>query len=87
MISGMNNKDFVRALSLKTGLKVDAARELAAATFESFADVIVETGAVGVKGLGVFELRQRRERTMVNPTTGKEMQIEARQTVHLRPTK
>lgn len=83
----MNNKDFLKALGRKTGLKTAEAKELQEQTFESLAEVLIERGAVMVKGLGVFELRQRRERTMVNPTTGREMVIEARQTVHLRPTK
>lgn len=66
----MNNKEFLQALSARTGM---TQKELSPLT-ERFGGVMVETmeeaDTVNAQGFGVFEVRKRMERISVRPDTG-----------------
>ena len=66
----MNNKEFITALSQRTGYKVDDTQSLVRTVVHAIVDSLTEGDSVGISGLGTFEVRKRMERISTNPGTG-----------------
>lgn len=60
-------------------------KHIVEAYFEVISEALVEGRNVRIKGLGSFEVRQKRERPGRNVHTGEEVMIEARRVVMFHP--
>lgn len=81
----MNNKDFIAALSARTGLTAARTSKLTAALARTIADRLDDETALTVQGFGTFEVRKKQERIMVSPTTGKRRLIPPKLVLTFRP--
>ncbi len=63
----MNNKDFINALASRTGLTAKDSQKLATTFAESIADKLDDESQLAVQGFGVFEVKKKMERVVVNP--------------------
>ena len=82
----MNNKEFISKLAQRC--KMSVAESTAAVNI--FTNVITErlkeNDQINISGIGVFEVKTRRERVSVNPKTGQRMLIPPKIAPSFRPS-
>lgn len=71
----MNNKDFIAELSQRSGYSQDNTQRLVRCVIEAMASRFDEGESVTVPLFGSFELKNRMERIVVNPSTGQKMMV------------
>lgn len=71
----MNNKEYIAALSRRTGYSQDDTQRMVRTIVEAVAQRFDDGEGVAVAGFGSFELKKRMERVTVNPSTGKRMLV------------
>lgn len=65
----MNNKEFINALSVRCDLSTKEAKQLVESMVSVFANALEETPSISIPGFGIFEVKKRNERVIVNPST------------------
>ena len=83
----MNNKEFILALSKRTGLKTDETQNRVRTVVSSVIENLCEGENVTFSNLGTFEVKKRLERIMVNPGTGQKMLVPPKLVVNFRNKK
>ena len=71
----MNNKEYISALSQRCGYSLDDTQKLVRSVIESMAQRFDDGDGVSVDDFGVFEVKKRNERIVVNPSTGQKMMV------------
>lgn len=71
----MNNKDFIAELSQRSGYSQDNTQRLVRCVIEAMASRFDEGENVTVPSFGTFELKNRMERVVTNPSTGQKMMV------------
>lgn len=71
----MNNKEYIAELSRRTGYSQDSTQRMVRAVIEAMAQKFDDGESVSVPDFGTFELRNRMERIVVNPSTGQRMMV------------
>lgn len=75
----MTKKEFVEIFQAKAGLESKAQTErVLSAFFGSVEEVLVKGDEISFLGFGKFEVTERAARIGRNPSTGEEIQIEAK---------
>ena len=64
----MNNKDFTNALAGASGLPQKTVQKLTAQLAAAMADLLDADTSLAVQGFGVFEVKKKMERIVVNPS-------------------
>ena len=65
----MTNKVFIQSLAKRMNLDEDEVAVLADNFVSTFVQEVVTGGLVSIQGFGNFELKEKAERKMYNPTT------------------
>ena len=81
----MNNKDFISALSAKTGYNSKEIAQMAADVVSAITNELTEENAVGITGFGIFEVKKKLERVLVNPATKQRMLVPPKMVVSFKP--
>ena len=81
----MNNKEFIADLSSRTKRSSKDTASLVSATVSAIISELTEENAVVVPSFGTFEVKKKRERVLVNPTTKQRMLIPPKMTVIFKP--
>lgn len=81
----MNNKEFIAALSQKTGIAVADTQSLVRTAMNGIVDLLCEDNSVTVSGLGTFDVKKRMERVIVNPASGQKMLVPPKLVVNFKP--
>lgn len=71
----MNNKEFISEVAGKIATTPQQCQKMVHELADTLASVLEMDNEVVVAGLGSFETRQKKERVMVNPSTGKKMLV------------
>lgn len=71
----MNNKEFLAELSRKTGFSAEMAQRMLLNVVDAMGDSFLEGDSLQVPNFGVFELKNKKERIIVNPTTSQRMLV------------
>ena len=74
----MNKSDLILQVARATGLTRAVSETVVTAVFERITEALVKGEGVELRGLGTFEVRQRRARVGRNPKTGAQVQFPAR---------
>lgn len=82
----MNNKEFVAELAQRSGYTQDNVQKLVRCVVESMASCFDDAIGVTIPGFGVFEVKNRMERIVVNPSTGKRMMIPPKLVLNFKPS-
>ncbi len=82
----MNNQQLNAQLSRKSGITAIEAAALQTACIDKIIEEISKGNTVLLQGLGNFDLKEKSERKMYNPTTKDYQVIPARQTLGFRPS-
>ena len=81
----MNNKEFIAALSKKTGYKAENTQNMVRTALYSIVDVLSDGQYVNIGGLGTFEVKKRMERIITNPGTGQKMLVPPKLVANFKP--
>lgn len=81
----MNNKDFIHAIAQSMGISTKEANLLTATFIQDFADHADDGTTFAVQGFGSFEVKKKKERIVVNPTTKSRMLIPPKLVLSFRP--
>ena len=74
----MNNKDFVARLAADTNSDAKTVQKLVNDALEELFCIFDEGNDLMIHGFGIFELKKRKERIIVNPVTMKRMLVPPR---------
>lgn len=83
----MNKNVLINMLSVEFNMTKTQAKAIMDRIIDAIADSLLQEQKVRLSGLGVFEVRVRKERTGRMPMTGEEITIPSRKVVGFRPSK
>lgn len=83
----MNKNVLINMLSVEFNMTKTQAKAIMDRIIDAIADSLSQEQRVRLSGLGVFEVRVRKERTGRMPMTGEEITIPSRKVVGFRPSK
>ncbi|MBQ0072837.1 MAG: HU family DNA-binding protein [Prevotella sp.] len=81
----MNNKEFISALSKKTGYKIDDTQNIVRSAVITIIEQLSEGETVNMSGLGTFDVKKRLERVISNPGTGQKMLVPPKLVTNFKP--
>ena len=73
----MTKADLIEAVAKSADLTKKDAGAAVNATFDAIRDALAKGGSVTVTGFGTFDVRHRKARQGVNPSTGEKIKIAA----------
>lgn len=82
----MNTDDFISSLSEKTGRDADDTARLVSSLTDIIVGGMQDGKAVSLQGFGIFEVKKRPEKIVVNPTTGKRILYPPKLVIGFRPS-
>ena len=82
----MNNKEFISRLSKRTSLSVADVNANVEALLSAMVERLKDNDQLNISGFGVFEVKMRNEKVLVNPKTGQRMLIPPKLVPAFRPS-
>lgn len=82
----MNNKEFINELARHNEIKTADAQRWMNTLLSSMGDHFQEGDAVQLPNFGVFEVKKKLERIIINPSTGQRMLVPPKLTLAFKPT-
>ena len=82
----MNNKEFISALAKKTGVTVGDATANVETLLSTIIASLKDNDQLNISGFGVFEVKMRKEKVLVNPKSGERMLIPPKLVPTFRPS-
>lgn len=83
----MNKSELIVAVAKDAGITKKAASDAVEATFSAIQNALTEGEKVTLVGFGTFEVRDRKERQGINPSTGEPLTIPATKVPAFKPGK
>ncbi|MBR1594126.1 MAG: HU family DNA-binding protein [Alloprevotella sp.] len=77
----MTNKDFLSSMTAQTGMKKAEVQRLVQHFTTALAENMEDGDTTAIKGFGVFEMKKKLERIVVNPATHRRQLVPPRQTI------
>lgn len=71
----MNNKEFIAEVAGRTSISAKQCQDMVNLLAETMVSALEVDNEVVVAGLGNFEIKQKKERVMINPSNGKKMLV------------
>jgi len=71
----MNNKQFITELAKRMGYSTQETQQNVYQLIDAMGDSFQEGNTISVLNFGIFEVKKRMERIIVNPTTGQRLLI------------
>ena len=81
----MNNKDYIAALSQKTGYTQADTQQMVRTIIEQMSHTLEDGDTVQITGFGSFEVRKRLERIVINPSTQQRMLVPPKRVINFKP--
>lgn len=81
----MNNKDFIGELSRKSGYSAADTQRMVNDIVNVMSDCFIEGDAVSLPNFGLFEVKKKMERIMVNPSTQQRMLVPPKLVLGFKP--
>ena len=81
----MNNKEFIAEVAERTGMKTSRAQQLMDTLLSAMGDSFMEGDAVQLPHFGMFEVKKKMERIMVNPSSGQRMLVPPKLVLGFKP--
>ena len=82
----MNNKDFILELSRRLGYTGKETASVLSALVAEMTEQLVDENVISIQGFGMFEVKKKLERVVVNPTTQQRMLLPPKLVVNFRPS-
>ena len=81
----MNNKEFIQRLSGRMGYTTSDTQRMVTNIIDRMSDGFQEGNSVDIPGFGVFEIKKKLERIMVNPSTQQRMLVPPKLVLNFKP--
>ena len=81
----MNNKGFINELSTQTGLSAKDAASYSALLVSNLSQHLAEEDNVNISGFGLFEVKRKMERIIINPASKQRMLVPPKIVVGFKP--
>lgn len=81
----MNNKEFIAALSKKSGYSLEDTQKLVRGVLDAMCANFEDGEAVSIANFGSFEVKKRLERMIVNPQSKQRMLIPPKLVLNFKP--
>lgn len=81
----MNNKEFIAELARRTGRRNNDTQALVDTLLNAMGDSFMEGDAVQLPNFGMFEVKKKLERIMVNPVSGQRMLVPPKLVLGFKP--
>ncbi len=82
----MNNKEFIAELALRTGFSQADTQKLVNTVVDEMGNHFCAGNTVSVSAFGVFEVKKRLERVVMNPSTGRRMLVPPKMVLGFKPS-
>lgn len=83
----MNKAELIASVAEKSGITKKAAGDAVEAVFATISESLAQEEKVTIVGFGTFEVRARKERMGLNPSTKEEIKIPATKVPAFKPGK
>lgn len=81
----MNNKEFITELSTRSGFTQEDTQKLVNNVIDAMTEKFANGDSVSVTNFGIFEIKKRFERVMINPATKQKMLVPPKLVLNFRP--
>ena len=81
----MNNKELIVELAQRTGQKSETTQKMVNTLLDAMCDSFLADTAVQLPNFGMFEVKKKLERIMVNPGTGQRMLVPPKLVLGFKP--
>ena len=81
----MNNMQFIQALAKEVGKTQATTRDLVKTVIETMRDNFRQGETVRISNFGIFEVKKRKARTIVNPVTKQDINVPEKSKLRIRP--
>lgn len=81
LYQSMNNKEFITEMANNLGISNDQCQKMVYEFTDTMINALEMGNEVVIAGLGCFEIKKKKERLMVNPSTGKKMLVPPKLTI------
>ena len=81
----MNNKDFISRLAQRTGYSLVPTQRIVTNVIDAMSDAFQDGDSLNIDGFGLFEVKKKMERIMVNPTTQQRMLVPPKRVLGFKP--
>ena len=81
LYQSMNNKEFITEMASNLGISNDQYQKMVYEFTDTMINALEMGNEVVIAGLGCFEIKKKKERLMVNPSTGKKMLVPPKLTI------
>lgn len=81
----MNNKEYIAELAQQTGYSQEDTQRLVRKVIDAMIDQFEDGKVVSIPNFGVFEVKKRMERVVVNPNTKKRQLVPPKLVLAFRP--
>lgn len=82
----MNNKEFIAELAQQTGYKQKDVESLIRTMVDAMGDIFENVDSITVPNFGVFDVKKKLERIVVNPGTQQRMLVPPKLVLSFKPT-
>lgn len=82
----MNNKDFIAELAANLGYTQANTQRMVTAVIDALGDTFQEGTNVAVPGFGIFEIKKKLERVIVNPSSQNRMLVPPKLVLGFKPS-
>lgn len=81
----MNNKEFIAELASRAGFSIQDSQRIMTTLTQLMGDCFTEGDTINVNSFGLFEVKKRKERIIINPASGKRMLVPPKLTLGFKP--
>ena len=82
----MNHKDFISQLTEQTNVSAKEANRLSQVLTDTMASILDDGDAIAIQGFGLFEVKKKMERIVVNPSSKQRMLVPPKLVVSCKPS-
>ena len=82
----MTNKDFLNSMSAQMGMKKNEVQRMVENFTACLAENMEDGDVANIQGFGSFEMRKKKERVVVNPSTKKRQLVPPKLSISFKPS-
>ena len=82
----MNHKDFISQLTEQTNVNAKEANRLSQVLTDTMASILDDGDAIAIQGFGLFEVKKKMERIVVNPSSKQRMLVPPKLVISFKPS-
>lgn len=82
----MNNKEFINALAIRLQQNSKTVKQHVEALVDTMANMLDEGASLNIQGFGTYEVKKKKERIIVHPTTKQRQLVPPKLVIAFKPS-